>query len=93
MNQNWLLVALLLVLFGLPGHSQTTTEMDMMALQDQPGYVPDPSEEQLDVVYQRQPVFFRTTEKPGTIVVSTSERFLYLVQGNNRAIKKMILIR
>lgn len=87
MNRNWLLVALLLALFGLPGHAQTTSEMDMMALQDQPGYVPDPSEEQLDVVYQRQPVFFRTTEKPGTIVVSTSERFLYLIQGNNRAIR------
>jgi lipoprotein-anchoring transpeptidase ErfK/SrfK len=87
MNCNWLLVALSLVLFGLPGHAQTTSEMDMMALQDQPGYVPDPSEEQLDVVYQRQPVFFRTTEKPGTIVVSTPERFLYLIQGNNRAIR------
>ena len=87
MNCNWLLIALSLVLFGLPGHAQTTSEMDMMALQDQPGYVPDPSEEQLDVVYQRQPVFFRTTEKPGTIVVSTPERFLYLIQGNNRAIR------
>ena len=32
-------------------------------------------------------VFFRTTEAPGTIVVNTRERFLYLVQGNNRAIR------
>lgn len=87
MKQNWLLVALVSVLFGLPGHAQTTREMDMLALQDQPGYVPQPSEEQLDAVYQRQPVFFRTNERPGTIVVSTSERFLYLVQGNNRAIR------
>ena len=30
-------------------------------------------------------VFFRTNEPPGTIVVNTQERFLYLVQGNNRA--------
>jgi lipoprotein-anchoring transpeptidase ErfK/SrfK len=87
MKRNWLLVALVSVLFGLPGHAQTTREMDMLALQDQPGYVPQPSEEQLDVVYQRQPVFFRTNEKPGTIVVNTSERFLYVVQGNNRAIR------
>ena len=87
MNRNWPLVALVLMLFGLPGHAQTTSEMDMMALQDQPGYVPDPSEEQLDAAYQRQPVFFRTNEKPGTIVVSTSERFLYVIQGNNRAIR------
>ena len=32
-------------------------------------------------------VFFRTTEVPGTIVVHTQERFLYLVQGNNRAVR------
>jgi lipoprotein-anchoring transpeptidase ErfK/SrfK len=88
MTRGWLPAAALLVLvFGLPGHAQPTNEMDMIALQDQPGYVPDPSEEQLDIIYQRQPVFFRTTEKPGTIVVSTSDRFLYLVQGNNRAIR------
>ena len=37
--------------------------------------------------YRRQAVFFRTTEAPGTIVVNTNERFLYLVQGNNRAIR------
>ena len=32
-------------------------------------------------------VFFRTTEPPGTIVVHTNERFLYLVQENNRALR------
>jgi len=67
--------------------AQTTQEMDMMALADQPGYVPNPSEEQLDIAFQRQPVFFRTTEQPGTVVVDTSERFLYLVEGNSRAIR------
>jgi lipoprotein-anchoring transpeptidase ErfK/SrfK len=60
---------------------------DMTNIGDQPGYVPTPQEEQIDPAYQRQPVFFRTTEPPGTIVVHTSERFLYLVQGNNRAIR------
>ena len=37
--------------------------------------------------FQRQAVFFRTTEPPGTIIVHTSERFMYLVQGNNRAMR------
>lgn len=74
-------------LASAPLYAQKTEKMDMMALQDQPGYVPDPSEEQLDVAFQRQPVFFRTTEAPGTLVVHTNERFLYLVQGNNRAIR------
>jgi lipoprotein-anchoring transpeptidase ErfK/SrfK len=73
----------------IPASAETRAqkEMDMEALGDQPGYVPNPSEEQLDIAYRRQPVFFRTTEPPGTIVVNTNERFLYLVQGNNRAIR------
>ena len=36
---------------------------------------------------RRQAVFYRTTEQPGTIIVNTSDRFLYLVQGDNRAIR------
>jgi lipoprotein-anchoring transpeptidase ErfK/SrfK len=60
---------------------------NMEALADQPGHVPATVDEELDVGLQRQPVYFRTTEQPGTIVVNTSERFLYLVQGNNRAIR------
>ncbi len=37
--------------------------------------------------YRRQAVFYRTSEAPGTIIVNTHDRFLYLVQGNNRAIR------
>ncbi|SEC91425.1 Lipoprotein-anchoring transpeptidase ErfK/SrfK [Rhizobiales bacterium GAS191] len=58
-----------------------------MQIDDQPGYVPSAEEEQLDPQYQRQFVFFRTNETPGTIIVQTGERFLYVVQGNNRAIR------
>jgi lipoprotein-anchoring transpeptidase ErfK/SrfK len=58
-----------------------------MPIEDQPGYVPDTSAEQLPAAYRRQLVFYRTTEAPGTIIVHTSERFLYLVQGNNRAVR------
>jgi lipoprotein-anchoring transpeptidase ErfK/SrfK len=58
-----------------------------MQIQDQPGYVPTPEEEELPAEYHRQVVFYRTTEAPGTIVVDTPSRFLYLVQGNSRAIR------
>ena len=34
-----------------------------------------------------QPVYYRTNEKPGTIIINTDERFLYLVQPDNRAIR------
>ena len=54
---------------------------------DQPGYVATSDDEQLPPQYQRQAVFFRTSETPGTIVVNTAERFMYLVQGNNRALR------
>src|SRR4051794_3747646 len=36
--------------------SELVREMDMTALADQPGYVPNPTDEELDVAYQRQPV-------------------------------------
>jgi lipoprotein-anchoring transpeptidase ErfK/SrfK len=54
---------------------------------DQPGLVPTPEQEQLDPQFQRQMVFFRTTEAPGTIIIHTAERFLYVVQGNGRALR------
>jgi lipoprotein-anchoring transpeptidase ErfK/SrfK len=55
--------------------------------EDRPGYVPTPAEEQLPPQFQRQVVFFRTAEAPGTIVVDTPSRYLYLVQGNSRALR------
>ena len=42
---------------------------------------------ELPYEYRRQAVFYRTNEQPGTIIVNTHDRFLYLVQGNNRAIR------
>ena len=54
---------------------------------DQPGYVPTPDQEQLPPEFQRTMVFYRTTEAPGTIIIQTAERHLYVVQGNNRAIR------
>lgn len=60
---------------------------ETLRIDDQPGYVPTPNEERLPAVYRPQLVFFRTTEPPGTIIVHTSERFLYVVQENNRALR------
>jgi len=54
---------------------------------ERPRYVPTEAEEQLPNELRRQAVFFRTTEAPGTIIVHTQERFLYLVQPNNRAVR------
>src|SRR5262245_27224673 len=56
-------------------------------ISDQPGFVPDAGDEQLPASFRRQAVFYRTNEPPATIIVDTADRYLYLVQGNNRAIR------
>jgi lipoprotein-anchoring transpeptidase ErfK/SrfK len=53
---------------------------------DQPGLIADDSF-QLDPEYRKQVVLYRTTEPPGTIIIQTAERHLYLIQGNGRAIR------
>src|SRR5262249_28539147 len=58
-----------------------------MSIVDQPGYVPTPAEEELPAQSRRQVVLYRSSEAPGTIVVHPSERFLYVVQPNGRAIR------
>ena len=79
-----LLATMLIALPTSPGFSQIQSED--MNIGDEPGRVPDESV-QLPPQFQRQMVLYRTTEPPGTIIVHTSERFLYLVQGNGRAIR------
>ena len=58
-----------------------------LAITDQPGYVPTAEEELLPAEYRPQPVYFRSDEPPGTIVIHTEERFLYHVQENDVAIR------
>jgi lipoprotein-anchoring transpeptidase ErfK/SrfK len=53
----------------------------------EPGMVPKGGVESVDTVYRRQPVFYRTSEPPGTIIIDTSDRFLYLIQPNNVALR------
>src|SRR5580693_503014 len=53
---------------------------------DQPGLIADDSVE-LDPQFRKTAVLYRTNEAPGTIVVATAERHLYLIQGNGRALR------
>jgi lipoprotein-anchoring transpeptidase ErfK/SrfK len=79
-------LALLAAMLGAAPHALAQGR-EMMNIGDQPGYVPSEDEEELPPEYQRTMVFYRTAEPPGTIVISTSERFLYLIQGNGRALR------
>lgn len=40
-----------------------------------------------DEKFQRRVVRLATTEAPGTIIIDTNNKFLYLVEGNDRAIR------
>ncbi len=71
--------------FVSPGEAKSSNKV--LVIDEQPGYVPTPEEELLPAQYRPQPVYFRTNEAPGTIIVHTDERFLYLVQGNGQAIR------
>jgi lipoprotein-anchoring transpeptidase ErfK/SrfK len=61
-----------------------------LSIGDQPGLVPNAADEQLPPQYQRQVVLYRSNEPPGTVIVHTAERFLYVVQPNGRALRYAI---
>jgi lipoprotein-anchoring transpeptidase ErfK/SrfK len=65
----------------LAAYSDETT-IDEQAAQD-----PSPSEQAPSEASTRDVVPFRTSEKPGTIIVDTGERYLYLVEPNETAIR------
>jgi lipoprotein-anchoring transpeptidase ErfK/SrfK len=52
-----------------------------------PGREPAPEEAAVPEIYRRQPVFYRTAETPGTIIIDTPHRFLYLIGHDNTALR------
>ena len=69
------------------GVSTALQQRQELSIEEQPGLEPGIQDETLPPAFQRTSVFFRSTEIPGTIIVHTSERFLYVVQGGNRALR------
>ncbi len=91
-TRRWLSIAAAAMLCSVPvvGNAQLRP----------PGFIPEPTIQEpapgidntgraaaVEYEYRPQPVFYRTHEAPGTIIVNTQDRFLYLVLGNNRAIR------
>ncbi|MFL5027815.1 MAG: L,D-transpeptidase [Microvirga sp.] len=60
---------------------------ELLQVDDQPGRISTEEAVIGEGPYARQLVFFRSSEPPGTLVIHTSERFAYLLQGNNRALR------
>ena len=77
----WMLTAAVgLVLSAAQSHAQKPD------VGDQPGLLADESVE-LDPQFKRTAVLYRTNEPPGTIIISTKDRHLYLIQGGGRALR------
>jgi len=67
--------------FNPPPGLQLTNGRAAHALQLRTGKV------RLDPRFMRQVVPYKTTEKPGTIVIATNQKFLYLVLGKGKALR------
>ena len=81
----WMLIATGgLILSATQGDAQTRQRQPDVG--DQPGLIADDSVE-LDPQWKKTAVLYRTNEAPGTIIVVTAERHLYLIQGNGRALR------
>jgi lipoprotein-anchoring transpeptidase ErfK/SrfK len=78
---------LVLLMFGAAPVRANPPEVVTMDIGDEPGRVSTEEVRIEDGPFARQLVFFRTTEAPGTLIISTTDRFLYLVLGNNRALR------
>jgi lipoprotein-anchoring transpeptidase ErfK/SrfK len=57
-----------------------------------PGVDGGSSDPDLQYVFRRQPTFYRTLQPVGTIIVDKLQRFLYLIQPNNVALRYGIAV-
>jgi lipoprotein-anchoring transpeptidase ErfK/SrfK len=67
--------------------SSEFTRISYGALADEPYPIPAVDLRKLRPKYRRRIVDFPTTEAPGTIIVDTPKRFLYLVMGEGKAMR------
>src|SRR5262245_65168213 len=78
-------------LIAAEGHAQYGTPLNLRIMTPtirdaDPGVAPAPgAESKLDAAHRHQLGLYNSSEAPGTIIIDTSERFLYLIQPNNRA--------
>jgi lipoprotein-anchoring transpeptidase ErfK/SrfK len=68
-----------------PSYYVPQTDFGRPMLQQEQAY--DPAQRPLDPKYEKQEVEYQGHEGPGTIVIDTPNKFLFLVQGNGRALR------
>jgi lipoprotein-anchoring transpeptidase ErfK/SrfK len=79
--------ALVAVMLGAAPVRATPPDAVTMDVGDEPGRVSTEEVRIEDGPFARQLVFYRSNDAPGTVVISTADRFLYLILGGNRALR------
>ncbi len=80
--------AALFFLAAVPAVAQNQWPVPPTTMEDvAPGVDHSALESKVQDVYRRQPVFYRSDYPTGTIIVHTADRFLYLITGNNVALR------
>jgi lipoprotein-anchoring transpeptidase ErfK/SrfK len=74
--------------YGIATAQQVATNtQDAIGAEEQAATEPSVDEDRPNDAYARQVVPFHTSERPGTIIIDTGERYLYLVQPDDTAIR------
>jgi lipoprotein-anchoring transpeptidase ErfK/SrfK len=79
--------ALALIMLVAAPVRATPPDAVTMDVGDEPGRVSTEEVRIEDGPFARQLVFYRSNDAPGTVVISTADRFLYLILGGNRALR------
>jgi len=81
-------VLALLVASAFPVRAQYLLPSSKPTMQDvDPGVDHTARDADLPPELRRQSVYYRTEQPPGTIIVNTADRFLYLIMGNGVALR------
>jgi len=61
--------------------------MDPQQMSSRPEMVSEPAHAAFDPKFEKQLVDYHGSERPGTIIIDTPNKFLFLVQGNGKAVR------
>jgi lipoprotein-anchoring transpeptidase ErfK/SrfK len=73
--------------YGYGGRRMLLPPMDPQQSMRREEQMIDPAQRPLDPMYEKQVVEYHGKESPGTIVIDTPNKFLFLVQGDGKALR------
>jgi lipoprotein-anchoring transpeptidase ErfK/SrfK len=85
MNSRRLLMAATAMMFAVVGTALPVETASAQSQTTASDVAPKVRNKEVPAKFQRRSVRFRTDEAPGTIIVDTNNKFLYYVEGKNRA--------